>query len=179
MSNRTRKNKHKNKKNGGDAVTDLIQHHHFLLRMETLKCPSADDKDMASTLISRILYDIKMKPLDKPHVYYVTEPRYNEGLTAICPIQTSHIAFHFWKNPEPKILNNSESKCLLQFDIYTCGKLTLNDIHNVLHHLTAFGPTHVNATLINRNYSMTVDRHMRWDKDEQEWTQWIHRIPSM
>lgn len=173
IRNRTRKTKK------AGAVSDLIQHHHFLLRMETLKCPSADDKDMASKLISRILHDIKMNPLDEPHVYYVTEPRYNEGLTAICPIQTSHIAFHFWKNPEPKILNNTESKCLLQFDIYTCGLLTLKNICQILHHLTVYGPTHVNATLINRNHSMTVERLIKWDKNEQEWTQWVDRIPHM
>ena len=169
----------KNKKAVAGATSDLIQHHHFLLRMETRTCPTADDKDMAGDLITRILHDIKMKPLDKPHVYYVKEPKYNEGLTAICPIQTSHIAFHFWTNPEPKILNNSESKCLLQFDIYTCGLLTLNNIRQVLHHLTVYEPTHVNATLINRNHSMSVDRHIRWDKDEHTWTQWVDRIPHM
>jgi len=170
--NKTRKNKR-------NVTADLIQHHHFLLRMETLTCPSVDDKDMAGELISRILHDIKMKPLDKPHVYYVKEPHYNEGLTAICPIQTSHIAFHFWTNPEPKILNNSESKCLLQFDIYTCGSLSLNNICQILHHLTVYKPTHVNATLINRNHSMTVERLIRWDKTTHEWTQWVDRIPYM
>lgn len=156
------------------------QHHHFLLRMETKYCPLEANKDKARDLISYIIRDIDMKLLAAPHVYYVKYPRYNEGLTAIAPIQTSHIAFHFWKSPDRKILHNAESKCLLQLDIYTCGSLTLNHIHKILHHLSRFEPTHVNATLLNRNYSLTLERQLMWDLGEKiEWTKWVDSIPAM
>lgn len=154
-----------------------IQHHHFLLRMETKTCPLETDKDDARNLISYIIRDIGMKMLAAPHVYYVKYPRYNEGLTGIAPIETSHIAFHFWKSPDKKILHNLDSKCLLQFDIYTCGSLNLKQIQKVLHHLTRFNPTHVNATLLNRNYSLTIERQLLWDAAEKDWEDWIELIP--
>jgi len=153
---------------------DKIEHHHLLLRMETTICPGPDDKDKAEKLIQNIIHDIGMNLLDKPHVYYVKVPKYNEGLTAIAPIQTSHIAFHFWKNPDPKILKNNKSKCLLEFDVYTCGKMTIKNIKNIMHHLTIFNPTHADITLLNRKWSLTVDRHMRWDGTETlPWTKWL------
>lgn len=183
---RNRKN-HKTRKNRSGqehgsqihATRSPIQHHHFLLRMETKTCPLADDKAEVKTMISRIIRDIKMKLLGEPRVYYVTIPHYNEGLTALAPIQTSHIAFHFWKNPEPQILKNADSKCLLQFDIYTCGSMSLHNIQQIFHHLTHYQPTHVNATILNRNYSLTLERQLLWDNSSSAWTDWIERIPHM
>ncbi len=94
-----------------------------------------------------------MKLLYTPSVYYVLRPQYNKGLTAIAPIQTSHIAFHFWKNPDPAILKSAGSRCLLEFDIYTCGALSLTNIRHVLHHLSVFGLTRIDATVLNRKSS--------------------------
>ena len=175
----TRKNK--KRAHGGQihAERSPIQHQHLLLRMETILCPSADDKAEASALITHIIRDIKMNLLGEPRVYYVTVPHYNEGLTALAPIQTSHIAFHFWKNPDRDILKNADSKCLLQFDIYTCGELSLKNIQQIFHHLTHYRPTHVNATLLNRNYSLTLERQLLWDNTSQPWVNWIDRIPHM
>ena len=159
-----------------------IQHHHFLLRMETTTCPGVEDKGMARHLIASIIRDIHMKILARPQVYYVVHPLYNEGLTGIAPIQTSHIAFHFWSRPVQKALNNPASKCLLQLDIYTCGSLSLENIQKIMHHLTHFGPTHVNATLLNRNYGLTVERKLLWDKDSSDsgktWQEWLEQIPG-
>lgn len=124
-----------------------------------------------------------MKLLAEPRVFYVTLPHYNEGLTAMAPIETSHIAFHFWKNPDRAILKNSESRCLLQFDVYTCGSMTLHHIQKILHHLTHYQPTHVNATLLNRNYSLTLERQLLWDMNAtnkaRTWAKWIETIPRM
>jgi len=155
-----------------------IQHHHLLLRVETCTAPTKDEKDKATTMIKRIIKDIRMKPLDTPKVYYVTRPHYNEGLTAFTPIQTSHIAFHFWSNPDRKILHHPDSKCLLEFDLYTCGTLTPRHIQRVLHHLTQFHPTHINVTLLNRNLSLTIERQSMWDKKEGPWTQWVNDFAS-
>ena len=166
MPNKTRKAKQRSK--------PLIQHHHLLLRMEMKSCVSKDDKAHVEHLIHTIVRDIHMKLLDKPHVYYVSRPSYNEGLTAIAPIETSHIAFHFWRRPDRKILHNSQSNCLLEFDIYTCGSLTSAQIHKVLHHLTHYKPTHVDITLLNRNWGLSVERHMRWDIETQgPWAKWL------
>ena len=154
--------------------SETVQHHHLLLRMETETCPLKTDKPKIKDLVKRLLTDINMKRLDEPRIYYMTVPHFNEGLTAIVPIQTSHVAFHFWKNPERQILHAKESNCLLEFDIYTCGTLTMNQIHKVLHHLTQFKPTHVDITLLNRKWSLTIERHMRWDISESEWTDFLN-----
>jgi len=154
-----------------------IQHHHLLLRMEMRDCPAAKDAKEAEILIRRIVNDIRMKMLDKPHVYYVKRPAYNEGLTAIVPIQTSHIAFHFWKRPETKILKSPKSRCLLEFDLYTCGALSGHQLRHVLHHLSHYGPTHVDLTVLNRKWSLSIDRHLKWsDQEGLSWAKWVDSI---
>jgi len=174
-NNRTRKNVNKNKQRNYDR----IQHHHLLLRMETKSCPLENDKAEAAQMIHDIVNDIHMKLLAQPHVYYVSIPHYNEGLTAIAPIETSHIAFHFWKKPERRILANKESNCLLEFDIYTCGVLNTGQVNKVLHHLTKYNPTHIDATILNRKWSLTLEKHMNWDLSESNWTDYLRKLNAM
>ena len=151
---------------------DKIEHHHLLLRIETQLSPKKSDKDKISKLLHTILHDIKMEPLGSHEMFYVEKPKYNEGLTAIQAIQTSHIAFHFWKNPVKDILKSKKSSCLLQLDIYTCGSLSKEQISIVLHALTRFKPTHADVTLLNRKWSLKVDSHDTWS-DESPWVKWI------
>jgi S-adenosylmethionine/arginine decarboxylase-like enzyme len=146
-----------------------IQHHHFLMRLETKSCPLEADKEKTVVLINKLLNDIGMVKLDEPHVYYAKDPKCNEGLTAIVPITTSHVAFHFWRWPDKRILHNPASKCLLEFDIYTCGTLSKAQIKKVLKRLTEFGPTHLDATLVNRKMSMSIDSQMKWDSSDSSW----------
>jgi S-adenosylmethionine/arginine decarboxylase-like enzyme len=150
--NKTRKN------------SERIEHHHLLIRMETQKCPSEKDKLFVGELIERIVKDIGMKNLDEPKIYYVKHPLYNEGLTAIVPIQTSHIAFHFWTRPQKNILHSPESECLLEFDIYTCGKLSKKSIYRVLKILAIYEPTKIDIDVLNRKYSLKIEHQYRWFK---------------
>ncbi len=145
--------------------------------MELRTCPGPNDKGAAAEMIHRIATDINMQPLDTPRVYYMKHPEFNEGLTAIMPIQTSHIAFHFWNRPNPKILKSRNGKCLLEFDIYTCGSLSFQQIQKVLHHLSVFEPTRVDATVINRKISLAIDHHMHWSEETgEEWSVWVSRL---
>jgi S-adenosylmethionine/arginine decarboxylase-like enzyme len=155
--------------------TDKIQHHHLLIRAETVHCPAEEDKDKIKKFVAKLIDDIDMKALGEPHVYYVNTPKYNEGITAVTTIQTSHIAFHFWNTPNPATLH-SDGTCLLQFDIYTCGKLTRKQIHHILHILTPFKPCHVDVTLLNRKYSLGVDLNEQWNKSESSWSSWISSL---
>ena len=127
-------------------------------------------------MIDSMIKDIGMKSLAAPHVYYMKYPRFNEGLTGIAPIETSHIAFHFWTRPDPTILHTRNSNCLLEFDIYTCGSLSQRNIGRVLHHLTVYTPTYADITLLNRNRGLTIDRHMHWNSEEsaQRWVEWLN-----
>ena len=156
----------------------VIEHHHLLLRLETEKCPGVDDITAMKGLLSKIIGEIGMKPLDEPRVFYVSRPKYNEGMTGIIPIQTSHIAFHFWTAPEASVLINPKSKCLLQMDLYTCGKLTKRQVGIILHHLTQFQPTHAEITKLNRKYGLSIDRHTHWGRNGDSslsWPAWINR----
>ncbi len=156
-----------------------VEHYHFLLRLETKLCPSKHDLSKMKTFINTIIHDIKMKKLDEPRVYYVENPKYGEGLTAIVPIQTSHIAFHFWTYPEKQILQNPESKCLLEFDIYTCGLLHSYQLKKIIHHMSVFLPTHMDATLLNRKKSLAIDMQMKWDLSDCSWNEFCKRkIPT-
>ena len=180
-TNRTRKNKRSTVK--GDPP---IEHHHLLLRVETAVCPLEEDKAKMKQMIHEIVGDIKMAPLGSTEVFYVAKPKYNEGLTAVQVIQTSHIAFHFWRNPDREILKSRRSDCLLQMDVYTCGKLTTKQIGIILLALARFDPTHADVTLLNRKWSLNVEKHDRWDTDRGSsdsnsnngetkcsWTEWI------
>lgn len=150
-----------------------VQHHHMLLRMELESCPGKDDKEKVEHMIQQIIDDIQMKSLAAPHVYYMTYPRWNEGLTGIAPIETSHIAFHFWTRPDPRILHTGKSNCLLEFDIYTCGTLTSRQVGRVLHHLTQYGPAYADITILNRNLGLTIDRHFHWSSEQGSWANWL------
>lgn len=158
-----------------------IEHHHLLLRLETGACPSADDKREMELMIQTILNDIGMKMLDVPRIYYVTEPAYNEGLTGIVPIQTSHIAFHFWANPDRDILKTAAAgaKCLLQFDLYTCGTLSRGQMYRVMKHLAQFKPTGAELTLLNRNRGLAIERHLQWDLQQGSWITWLRRLRGL
>lgn len=59
-----------------------------------------------------------MKIIKGPFASYVNVEG-NRGLTGIVMIETSHIAFHIWDEVRPG---------LVQFDLYTCGKLDLDKV---------------------------------------------------
>ncbi len=137
-------------------------------------CPGPTDTTMAGALLEKIIRDIDMNPLDSARVYYVESPVENEGLTAILPIQTSHIAFHFWAKPNPVILKSEGSRCLLEFDLYTCGSLRKHQIQKILHHLSVFRPTRADITVLNRRWSLSIDRHSHWSVEAgPSWSTWL------
>lgn len=145
--------------------------------METKTCPGPKDAAIAGALIEEIIRDIDMKPLDSARVYYVSKPAVNEGLTAILPIETSHIAFHFWAKPNPTILKSTESRCLLEFDLYTCGSLRKHQIQKIMQHLSIFKPTRADITVLNRRWSLSIDRHTHWSADNgTSWYTWIKEM---
>lgn len=173
--NHTRTKRHKQRRT---RKNDKVQHHHLLLRMETQKCPNETDKQTAKQLIKKIIRDVDMNLLGEPRAFYVSTPLDKQGLTAMAPIQTSHIAFHFWSHPDKPILFNKSSKCLLEFDLYTCGSLRLKDIQHILHHLSCFEPTHIDLTVLNRNRSLKIERTIKWNLTAQSpsWQDFIKKL---
>ena len=93
-----------------------IYHKHLLVNAR-VKDPMNTQEEGISFL-KNLVNDIDMKILQGPFASYVNEPG-NKGLTAIVLIETSHIAFHIWDESDP---------ALIQFDLYTCGKLDLDQV---------------------------------------------------
>ncbi len=157
-----------------------IEHHHLLVRMETKKCPAEQDVEAIKHRFTQIIHDIRMKPLAPPIVRYLKTPPQNKGMTGIMPIETSHIAFHFWDAPERSILQNPKSKCLLQFDLYTCGTLSHKQIGLVLRHMTCYAPTSAEITLLNRQTGLAIEKHTRWSAETHgSWGAWLRRFSGL
>jgi len=93
----------------------MLFHKHLLINAK-VKNPMASE-DEAINFLTTLVDKIDMKIIKGPFASYVDKPG-NRGLTAIVMIETSHIAFHIWDETDPG---------LIQFDLYTCGKLDLKE----------------------------------------------------
>ncbi len=96
----------------------MIYHKHLLINAK-VKDPMNTEQQGIDFLRS-LVESIDMKIIQGPFSSYVDKEG-NKGLTAIVMIETSHIAFHIWDEPNPG---------LLQFDLYTCGTLDLDKVIN-------------------------------------------------
>ena len=91
-----------------------VQHKHLIIRTEVNNPPK--DPEIIKEWLRELVSEIGMKLLDIEHnpiSGYVSKEG-NEGLTAVCIIETSHIAMHVWDALEP---------ALMQVDVYTCSTL--------------------------------------------------------
>jgi len=94
----------------------MIFHKHLLVNAK-VKNP-INTEEQGVDFLTRLVDRINMKIIKGPFASYVDKPG-NRGLTAIVMIETSHIAFHIWDEIDPS---------LVQFDLYTCGKLDLEQV---------------------------------------------------
>jgi len=111
----------------------MIFHKHLLVNARVKDPIASEEKGI--DFLTRLVERIDMKVIQGPFASYVDKPG-NRGLTAIVMIETSHIAFHIWDEEDPS---------LLQFDLYTCGKLNLAQV------LLALGET---FNVINLEYQL-------------------------
>ncbi len=94
----------------------MLFHKHLLVNAKINKPISSEEEgiDFLKSLVEKI----DMKIIKGPFSSYVDKVG-NKGLTVIVMIETSHIAFHIWDEPNPGIL---------QFDLYTCGPLVKDQV---------------------------------------------------
>lgn len=111
----------------------MIFHKHLLVNAK-VKNP-INTEEQGIDFLTRLVDRIDMKIIKGPFASYVDKPG-NRGLTAIVMIETSHIAFHIWDEMDP---------ALIQFDLYTCGKLNLAEV------LLALGET---FNIVNLDYQL-------------------------
>ena len=183
MAKRTRKSSKSSKTKKQTSQTkqskhDSILHHHLLIRCELGTRLLQKDTARLQEFLDDITRDIHMKKLGATQTFWVDgEHISQQGITGLNVIETSHIAAHVWNFPEHRILHHHQSRALMQFDIYTCARLTNQQIIAALEHLSQFTPTHATITLLNRKWSLTIDRHMSWTKGDETdtWQGWLEK----
>lgn len=178
MSNNTRKSPRRKLKSVTKKKIKSVEHHHLLARIETNKCPEESEVHKMEIMLETLAKDVGMERLGDAQMFYVNSREKDKvGMSGILPIQTSHISFHFWKYPNKNLLHNNDSNCLVQFDLYTCGKLSKSKIQTVLKVFEQFHPTHANITLINRRSGMNIDSLVEWDErySKSKWKDFVNR----
>jgi S-adenosylmethionine/arginine decarboxylase-like enzyme len=99
------------------TIGDHVPLHNQLLVNGYTNTPLKNEYDAIKWMQS-LVDSIEMKIIQGPYSSYVTKNG-NRGLTCMVMIETSHIALHIWDEPEP---------AEIQFDLYTCGDLPLDEI---------------------------------------------------
>jgi S-adenosylmethionine/arginine decarboxylase-like enzyme len=98
----------------------MIYHKHLLVNAKVKNPMNTEEQGIE--FLKFLVNQIDMKIIKGPFASYV-DAEGNKGLTAVVMIETSHIAFHIWDEPNPG---------LLQFDLYTCGSLDLDKAISIL-----------------------------------------------
>lgn len=122
-------------------MSQVLQHKHLIFRIETPNPPK--DVDFIASWMKNLIKKVGMELYAGPIVKYLDEPG-NRGATGVCIIKTSHLAIHVWDEPNPG---------LIQFDIYTCGSLNIQD---VIDELQAFTPSKVEYKYLDREFELTL-----------------------
>ena len=125
----------------------MILHKHLLINAKVRNPMSSEDE--AINFLTNLVNAIDMKIIKGPFASYVDKEG-NKGLTAIVMIETSHIAFHIWDEPEPG---------LLQFDLYTCGSLDLDKAISILKQY--FRVEELDYVLFDRENGFVVEQNGR------------------
>jgi S-adenosylmethionine/arginine decarboxylase-like enzyme len=100
----------------------MIYHKHLLVNAK-VSSPMRDEQ-VAIDFLNDLVKRIDMNIFEGPFARFIAEDAEgNSGLTAIVLIETSHIAFHIWDQVDPG---------LLQFDLYTCKDLDLDEVMKAL-----------------------------------------------
>lgn len=130
----------------------MIQHKHILVNAK-VNNPIATIEEGVEFL-NDLVERIDMKIIQGPFASYVEAPG-NRGLTAIVMIETSHIAFHIWDEPQPG---------LLQFDLYTCGTLNKDTVIEAL--MERFDIVSLEYQMFDRENGFVVDAEGSiWSED--------------
>jgi S-adenosylmethionine/arginine decarboxylase-like enzyme len=92
-------------------MNKLLEHKHLIVRAEAFDPPM--DEGYLRDWLTKFIAEIEMNVMMGPYVKYCNM-KGNRGITGAAIIETSHIVMHVWDEVSP---------ALMQFDVYTCGKL--------------------------------------------------------
>jgi S-adenosylmethionine/arginine decarboxylase-like enzyme len=124
----------------------MIYHKHLLVNAK-VSSPMRDEQ-VAIDFLNDLVKRIDMNIFEGPFARFIAEDAEgNSGLTAIVLIETSHIAFHIWDQVEPG---------LLQFDLYTCKDLDLDEVMMALNE--GFDIVSMDWVLYDREDGFKIER---------------------
>lgn len=119
----------------------MLEHQHLIVRATVLE--PITSVDVINKWLTDLVDKIDMKLLLGPFSTYC-ETEGNEGITATCIIETSHIAIHIWDRDETP---------LVQLDVYSCAPV---NIDKVFEHLEVMVPYEISYQFLDRNHNVTV-----------------------
>ena len=125
----------------------MIYHKHLLVNAKVNNPINTEEQGIA--FLTNLVNEIDMKIIKGPFASYVDKDG-NKGLTAIVMIETSHIAFHIWDEIDP---------ALIQFDLYTCGKLDLDKVISVFK--DTFDLVEMDYILFDRENGFVIEQQGR------------------
>jgi S-adenosylmethionine/arginine decarboxylase-like enzyme len=124
----------------------MIYHKHLLVNAK-VSSPMRDEQ-VAIDFLNDLVKRIDMNIFEGPFARFIAEDAEgNSGLTAIVLIETSHIAFHIWDQVDPG---------LLQFDLYTCKDLDLDEVMEALNE--GFDIVSMDWVLYDREDGFKIER---------------------
>ena len=122
-------------------MSKILQHKHLIFRIETHN-PPKDTKFITQWMID-LIHKLGMNVLFDPHVEYL-DVKGNRGATGVCILAQSHCSLHVWDEPDPG---------LLEFDIYTCGSMELQEVVDAL---MVFEPTKMEYKFLDREHNLKL-----------------------
>jgi len=113
----------------------MLEHKHLLISSTITKSDCTEP--FITTWINNLVEAIGMKTLYGP-ITVTTNKVGNQGITAFCIIETSHIALHLWTEETPN---------KLQLDVYSCQDFSVD---RVLELFNQFNPIDVKYKFLDR-----------------------------
>lgn len=120
----------------------MLDHKHIIVNANVRK-PILTTED-AIDWLRRLVQVAKMKLIIGPHAHYCTQEG-NEGVAAVCAIETSHASIHVWDKTNPPHI---------RFDLYSCSTFKEQDILTLVEE---FDPIDYDWICLDRNEKIKVN----------------------
>lgn len=109
---------------------------HLIINASVKKPPT--DEEEIKCWLKKVVDVAGMKLVLGPFAHYCTA-KDNEGLAAICAIETSHASIHVW---------DKEDIPYIRFDLYSCSTF---DLDKIIYLIEDFQPNFCEWVLVDRN----------------------------
>lgn len=120
-----------------------VEHKQLVMRTELDWFYGSDSGVLVDQWVYDLVSSMNMNIMKGPISHYLDRPGLR-GWSAVCLIETSHIALHTWDEGD---------KVLMQLDVYTCGHLDAKIIGNAIQ---PFLPSNTSFIVLDREYNIDI-----------------------